>query len=222
MSAAIRPDSAGAQPGVSNLIHLFADRFMPTAKGPLVYGRTDQSVGVKLETLATRLIAGAIWGLRENGYARVEQREEKKLGLVKLKRTHMWPSSIEGAVPAGALEQGILALLRTTSKHHDPEKGWTEYDLVRSYVPTVDRPYWWVVNTVLRDDEAKGYLTTKADASGKKLYEAVTESIAGLEAEASELAERWNAFTQTESEMAKPLFSHVDTAIHGRAKTEPD
>lgn len=66
MTTPIGAEPPAAEPGVSNLIHLFADRFMPTAKGPLVYSRTDSNVGVNTETLATQLIAGAIWGLQES------------------------------------------------------------------------------------------------------------------------------------------------------------
>jgi hypothetical protein len=222
MSAASAPDPGAAEPGVSNLIHLFADRFMPTAKGPLVYSRAD-NVGVKVETLATTLIAGAIWGLRENGHARLEQREEKKLGFIKLKRTHMWPAGPEASTPPGALDQAILDLLRSSTKHHTPETGWTEYDLTRALVPTVDSPYKWVVTTVLNDDAAKGYLAPQTDASGKHLvYESVAATIAALEHEASKLAQGWKAFTDSEPDMAKPLISHIDTAIHGREKTESD
>jgi len=221
MTTPIGAEPSAAEPGVSNLIHLFADRFMPTAKGPLVYSRTDSNVGVNTETLATQLIAGAIWGLQESGLARLEQREDKKLGFVKVHRTHMWPIGDNATTPSSALDRMVLTLLRATTKHHNPEVGWTEYDLVRALVPKVELPYTWVVGTVLKDDAAKGYLTTEADKKGKRLvYAAVPDKIASLAAQASDLAQRWHAFTQSEPDMIKPLISHIRTAILGQKETD--
>lgn len=112
MSQPVGPEADGSGQGISNLIHLFGDRFAPLAKGkgPRVYSRTDTTVAVDRQQLATTLIAASVWGLRESGLVRLEQRQEKKLGLIKLKRTHMWPAG-DGPV-GGDLERRVLNLIR--------------------------------------------------------------------------------------------------------------
>jgi hypothetical protein len=210
-------EASGGGPGVSNLVHLFGDRFVPLArgKGPQVFGRTDTTVAVDRNQLATTLIAASVWGLREAGLVRLEQRQEKKLGLIKVKRTHMWPM---GDGPgSGDLERRVLALIRTMSG----ESGLTEYNLVRSLVPEGEEPYGWVVGAALIDAEEQGYVTRTTNAKGQLTgFEPVRERLAALEPAAADVATRWKAFTESEPEMVKPLRPHIDTALHTRIKDD--
>lgn len=212
-------EEADSGPGISNVIHLFGDRFAPLARGtgPRVYGRTDTTVAVDRQQLATTLIAGSVWGLRESGLVRLEQRQEKKLGLIKIKRTHMWPV---GDGPArGDLERRVLDLIRGFAG----ESGLTEYNLVRRLVPTTGEPYGWVVGVVMTDAVEQGYVTRITDAHGKLTgFEPVHEKLAALEPAASDVALRWKAFGESEPEMVKPLRSHIDTALHGRIEAEDE
>lgn len=217
MSQPVGPEAAGSGPGISNLIHLFGDRFAPLAKGkgPRVYSRTDTTVAVDRQQLATTLIAASVWGLRESGLVRLEQRQEKKLGLIKLKRTHMWPAG-DGPV-RGDLERRVLNLIRGNAE----ESGLTEYNLVRMLVPRGDEPYGWVVGGVLTDDAEQGYVTATYDAKGVLSgFEPVFDKIAALEPAAADVALRWKAFGEREPEMLKPLRSHIDTALHGRMRDD--
>lgn len=217
MSQPVGPETTESGPGISNLIHLFGDRFAPRAKGkgPQVYSRTDAIIAVDRQQLAITLIAASLWGLRESGRVRLEQRQDKKLGLIKVKRTHMWLVSNEPV--RGQLDQRVLNLIRDNAG----ESGLTEYNLVRALVPTTDEPYGWVVGVVLQDDAEQGYVTPTYNAEGKLSgYEPVSDKISALEPTAADIERRWKVFGETEPEMLKPLRSHIDTVLHGRIKDD--
>ncbi|MEO9223450.1 MAG: hypothetical protein ABI276_00490 [Acidimicrobiales bacterium] len=209
-------DSAPA----SVIAFLFADRFVPLERqGVMGTEALASGKAVVSSTLVTTVAAIALWNLQEGGAVELEVAHERKLGLMP------WTTARirlrDQSFPGQGLEGMLLAALEREKKGRNP--GVRVETVIKKALGSSVNPTNQWINYLVRIATESHYITlrTVEGEPSRVLHKTTTRTVAepntpamhGLEAGASDLAERWKGFVASEPELHNRLLKETASGI---------
>ncbi len=201
------------------VLHLFADRFIPVER-PGQFDQRSFGTGtvVPCEALAEHLVAVAFWSLREQGALHLAAFHEKKLGPLPVSGARAKPGT---PVATSGLESTLLA--GALADKQASSRGARISDVICAVIPRTVHPALTLVSTVILHEIELGYLTRSTVAvrglsrvlsgGSKTEVEPVDQAIAALDADATDLARRWQAFRSAADGLHAALLQEVRKGI---------
>lgn len=213
----------------SLLMYLFADRFFPP-KGWRHVGvqvPCKDDVEVRLEPLAGAMVAAAFWSLRDAGLVHLELSKRKRMLVMPTTRVAARLTADPGQRPG--LEGVLVDQLREGRDDH-------AHALVRNWFDgDVEDPHSDVIAVeteaaielglihLLEVDAGRGKIAAKVFGSTVQKTEPQCHLIAGLEAEAMAVHDRWQRFAAAEQPLHAALVDQCESALNSRVEVEdPD